>query len=61
MNTMGTPQLQCPLCQATEFQQEEGRLDSRWGITSHRMTLMVCVNCRFVLHFYDKHSIFDFD
>lgn len=61
MNTMGKPQLQCPLCQTTEFQQEEGRLDSRWGITSHRMTLMVCVNCRFVLHFYDKHSIFDFD
>ncbi|MGN9837591.1 hypothetical protein ACTMTI_05665 [Nonomuraea sp. H19] len=58
---MTTPQLACPLCHGTEFQQEEGRLDSRWGITSHRMTLMICMRCRYILHFYDKHSIFDFD
>jgi len=25
------------------------------------MILMICVHCRYVLHFYDKHSIFDFD
>ncbi len=57
----GRPQLTCPLCHGTEFQQEEARQDSRWGFTSHRMTLMVCVRCRHVLHFYDKRSIFDFE
>jgi len=25
------------------------------------MTLLICWPCRFVLHFYDSHSIFDFD
>jgi len=25
------------------------------------MTLLICQQCRFVLHFYDRHSIFDFD
>ncbi|WP_328476042.1 hypothetical protein OHA21_20890 [Actinoplanes sp. NBC_00393] len=58
---MTAPQLACPLCRGTEFQQEEARQDSRWGFTSHRMTLMICARCRYVLHFYDKHSIFDFD
>ncbi|MBO3740278.1 hypothetical protein [Actinoplanes flavus] len=58
---MTEPQLACPLCRGTEFQHEESRQDSRWGFTSHRMTLMICVRCRYVLHFYDKNSIFDFD
>jgi predicted nucleic-acid-binding Zn-ribbon protein len=53
--------LSCPLCENTTFQREESRQDSRWGFTSHRMTLMVCRRCRYVLHFYDEHSIFDFD
>jgi hypothetical protein len=55
------PVLACPLCRHTEFQREESRQDSRWGFTSHRMTLLVCLRCRYVLHFYDNHSIFDFD
>ena len=42
-------------------QREESRQDSRWGFTSHRMTLMVCQRCRYVLHFYDEPSIFNFD
>jgi len=25
------------------------------------MTLLICDNCRYVLHFYDRNSIFDFD
>jgi predicted nucleic-acid-binding Zn-ribbon protein len=53
--------LACPLCGGTSFQREESRQDSRWGFTSHRMTLLVCQRCRYVLHFYDEHSIFDFD
>ena len=58
---MTAPELACPLCRHTEFQREESRQDSRWGFTSHRMTLLICVRCRYVLHFYDKNSIFDFD
>ncbi|QIM22663.1 hypothetical protein G7075_18495 [Phycicoccus sp. HDW14] len=55
------PELRCPLCANTDFQREESRQDSRWGFTSHRMTLLVCTRCRYVLHFYDAHSIFDID
>jgi predicted nucleic-acid-binding Zn-ribbon protein len=60
-NQPQAPSLTCPLCRCPQFQQEEARSDSRWGFTSHRMTLLVCQNCRYVLHFYDKNSIFDFD
>jgi hypothetical protein len=28
--------------------------------SSDRMTLMICVRCRYVLHLYDEHSIFNF-
>ncbi len=51
----------CPLCGNNEFQQEEGRLDSRWGFTTHRLTLLICTRCRYILQFYDKHSIWDFE
>ncbi len=54
-------QLRCPVCGSEDFDREEGRLDSRWGMTSHVMILLVCRRCRFVLHFYDSNSIFDFD
>jgi predicted nucleic-acid-binding Zn-ribbon protein len=55
------PQLACPLCRNTSFQEEESRQDSRWGFTSHRMTLLICTSCRYVLHFYDAHSFWDVD
>ena len=51
----------CPLCGCQEFQKEEGRLDSKWGVTSHKLILLICQQCRFVMHFYDKRSIWDFD
>jgi hypothetical protein len=51
----------CPLCGNSSYQQEEERTDGRWGLTSHRKTLLICDRCRFVLTFYDTHSIFDFD
>jgi uncharacterized protein len=51
----------CPLCGGQEFQKEEGRLDSKWGMTSHKLILLICQQCRFVMHFYDKRSIWDFD
>ena len=51
----------CPLCGEGRFNVEEGRLDSKWGLTSHRVTLLICVNCKFILHFYEGNSIWDFD
>jgi uncharacterized protein len=29
-------------------------------VASHRITLTVCTQCRYILQFYDKHSIFNF-
>lgn len=55
------PPLRCPLCAGDRFDRQESRQESRWGFTSHRMTLLVCRRCRYVLHFYDRHSIFDVD
>jgi uncharacterized protein len=51
----------CPLCNGQSFSQEEGRLDSKWGFTSHRMILLICEQCQFILHFYNGNSIWDFD
>lgn len=51
----------CPLCGGRSFRQEEGRLDSLWGLTSHKLLLLVCERCRFVMHFYRENSIWDFD
>lgn len=61
MNSESSPVLACPLCQCTQFEEQEGRLDSKWGITSHKMTLLICNQCSYILHFYNKHSFFDFD
>ena len=58
---MTAPTLACPLCRNDQFQREESRQESRWGFTTHRITLLVCTRCRYVLHFYDAHSIFDFE
>lgn len=54
-------QLTCPLCQGTDFVRESARQDSTSGITSHKMTLMICQRCRYVLHLSQGRSIFDFD
>jgi uncharacterized protein len=51
----------CPLCEGQRFIQEEGRLDSKWGFSSHKMILLICEQCQFILHFYEGHSIWDFD
>ncbi|GGC03970.1 hypothetical protein [Cellulomonas carbonis] len=55
------PELACPLCGYQGFTRQHSRQDSMWGFTSHRMTLLICDRCRYVLHFYDGNSIFDID
>lgn len=51
----------CPLCSGHEWQQEEGKLDSAWGLTAHRVVMLVCQTCGNVLLFYKGNTIFDFD
>jgi len=51
----------CPLCGNRTFRQEEGKLDSAWGLTAHRVLLLICEQCQFVLSFYEGNTIFDFD
>ncbi|MFW9935834.1 MAG: hypothetical protein ACFFDU_10100 [Candidatus Thorarchaeota archaeon] len=58
---MSKQHLTCPLCGNTQFKKEEGRMDSKWGMTSHKITLMICENCRFIMQFSKGRSIFDFD
>lgn len=51
----------CPLCGSQSYQREEGKLDSAWGFTAHRVILLICDRCRYVLPFYEGNTIFDFD
>lgn len=51
----------CPLCGGRSFRQERGKLDSEWGITAHRVLMLVCETCSHVLPFYEGNTIFDFD
>jgi len=55
------PVLKCPLCAGTEFDQQQGRMDSRWGITSHKLVLQICRRCGLVLQFSAGRGIWDFD
>ncbi|MFN8074970.1 MAG: hypothetical protein U0Q15_21070 [Kineosporiaceae bacterium] len=55
------PDLACPLCRNTSFHQEESRQESKWGFTNHRMTLLICTQCSYVLHFWGGRSYFDID
>jgi hypothetical protein len=53
--------LECPLCQNTDFEKQEGKMDSKWGLTAHKVILMICKKCRFILSFSKGRTIFDFD
>lgn len=51
----------CPLCGCQRFQREEGKLDSKWGFTAHRVILLICTQCSYILQFYQGNTIWDFD
>jgi len=53
--------LVCPLCQGTDFEKQEGKMDSKWGFTAHKIVMMVCRNCQFIMSFSKGRTIFDFD
>lgn len=45
--------LRCPVCRGVHFREEEGRLQTRWGMGSHILTMKICRRCGNVLFFYD--------
>ena len=51
----------CPICGHREYRREKGKLDSKWGITAHRVDMLVCLTCGYLLLFYEGNTIFDFD
>jgi hypothetical protein len=51
----------CPLCGNNTFRQEEGKFDSAWGLTAHRVRVLICERCAYVLTFYEGNTIWDFD
>lgn len=51
----------CPICGNTTFRRERGKIDSESDVTAHRVTMLICERCSFVLQFYDGTTIFDFD
>ncbi len=57
---MTTPQLTCPLCQHTEFLQQQGRISSKNNFIQNQVTLMICKRCDYVLPFWENRSkLFD--
>jgi hypothetical protein len=45
----------------TSFKVEEGKLDSKWGFTAHKVKIVICENCGYVMMFYKGRTIWDFD
>ncbi len=58
---MENRQLTCPLCGGKDFEKQEGKIDSKWGVTAHKVTLMICRNCQFIMSFSKGRTIWDFD
>ncbi len=52
---------QCPLCGNGEFRQEEGKIDSKWGATAHKVIILSCSRCGHILLFSRGRTIWDFD
>jgi predicted nucleic-acid-binding Zn-ribbon protein len=54
--TGAMPQLElvCPVCSNREFREEEGRVPA--GIGHHRLTMMICTQCNYVMPFYKKRT-----
>jgi len=46
------PELTCPVCSGVSFSEEEGRMQTRWGMGSHIFTIQVCNRCSHALLFH---------
>ena len=51
----------CPICGYLQYRQEKGKIDSAWGVTAHRVEILICERCGYVLLFSEGRTIFDFD
>jgi hypothetical protein len=51
-------ELACPVCGGRNFDEELGREDSQWGMTTLRMRLLICKRCSYVLQFAIGRSMF---
>ena len=59
---MSSKNTKCLWCKENHgFKEEEGKLDSKWGYTAHRVKLFICNKCGFVHQFGLGRTIFDFD
>lgn len=47
-------ELRCPVCSGTSFDEEEGRMQTRWGMGSHIFTIRICHRCKHALFFYQR-------
>lgn len=61
-NIQGQKPNSCLWCkQSNGFDEEEGKLDSKWGVTAHKVKLFICRGCGYVHLFGLGRSIWDFD
>jgi ribosomal protein L40E len=52
----------CLWCKESNgFKEEEGKMDSKWGVTAHKMKIYTCKNCGYAHLFGLGRTIFDFD
>ncbi|MBA2381856.1 MAG: hypothetical protein H0V73_07070 [Chloroflexi bacterium] len=51
----------CPICGRDDFRKEKGKLDSAWGMTAHKVDMLICMRCGYLLLFSEGNTIFDFD
>jgi uncharacterized protein len=50
--------LACPVCGGHDFDEQLGREDSQWGMTTMRMKMLICKRCSYVLQFALGRSMF---
>lgn len=50
--------LTCPVCSGVSFTEEEGKIETRWGMSKHVLTMKVCQGCGHVLFFYQAGGQF---
>jgi hypothetical protein len=51
----------CPMCAGEDFDKQAGKIDSKWGVTAHKVQMLICRRCGYVLLFSEGRTIWDFD
>ena len=44
----------CPLCGNPEYDREEERTDTRWGLSTHIKVLLICTQCEVQISHHDR-------